>query len=242
MNNNVFAHRGYHDSKRNIPENSILSFKRAINYGYGIELDVHLLKDENIVVFHDYNLKRMCGVGKRIEECTYRELLRYNLLNTKEKIPLLSDTLSIINGKVPVLIETKVIKYNGKLEEKLAKIIKSYKGKILVQSFNWRSVLWFKKHLPGVPRGILMTDVINNKTISISNMTLKTFIVDLILKTNFISQSINSFPNKYLELKRKRKKIFAWTIRTKEEYEKGKEYCDYLICENMEKLLTRMKL
>ena len=235
MNNNVFAHRGYHDGNKNVPENSILSFKRAVKYGYAIELDVHLLKDDNVVVFHDYNLKRMCGVDKRIEECTYNELLRLNLLNTKEKIPLLSDALSIINGKVPVLIETKMIRYNGKLEEKVSKIIKSYKGKILVQSFNWKSILWFKKNMKNISRGILMLNAINNKTISISSMTIKTFIFDLVLKTNFISQSINSFPNKYLALKRKNKKIIAWTIKTKKDYEKGKKYCDYLICENMEK-------
>lgn len=234
MKDNIFAHRGYHDIKKNIPENSLLSFKRAARYGYGIELDVHLLSDGNVVVFHDYSLKRVCGIDKLIEDCTYPELLNYNLFNTHNKIPLLSDVLLTVNGKVPILIETKVIKFNGKLEKMIAKEISSYDGEVIIQSFNPFSVRWFKKNLPKIKRGILITDTLNQGVISIKNMTLKTFIIDFFSRSNFISYNAKLLPNKYLSFKRSRKQIFGWTIRNNKEYEHAKKYCDYLICENMD--------
>ncbi len=233
MKDNIYAHRGYHDINKKIPENSILAFKRAVRYGYGIELDVHLLNDGNIVVFHDNNLKRVCGVDKAIELCTYAELLNYNLLGTKEKIPLFKDVLSVINGSVPILIETKVIKFDGKLESILLKALKGYTGKVLVQSFNPFSVLWFKKHSPSIKRGLLIAGVMDKKTLSINKMTIKTFFIDLLLRSNFISYNIKFLPNKYISFKRFKKNIFGWTIRTKQEYAFAKKYCDYLICENM---------
>lgn len=234
VKDNIYAHRGYHDIKKKIPENSLLAFKRAVRYGYGIELDVHLLKDGNVAVFHDHNLKRVCGVNKMIEECTYQELLNYNLFGTLEKIPLLSEVLLMVNKRVPILIETKVIKFNGKLEEAVAKEISSYNGEVLVQSFNPFSVRWFKKNLPNIKRGVLITDAVNNKTINIKNMTLKTLVIDFFSKANFMSYNVKLLPNKYVSFKRTRNHVFGWTIRNKEEYEFAKKYCDYLICENMD--------
>ena len=55
----LIAHRGCHDIEKNVPENSMLAFDKAVENNYIIELDVHILKDGNIVVFHDDNLKRM---------------------------------------------------------------------------------------------------------------------------------------------------------------------------------------
>ena len=75
----LIAHRGYHDIKIGIPENSIPAFERAIQNKYIIELDVHILKDNNIVVFHDDNLKRMTGIDKEIKLTTYNEIKNLNL-------------------------------------------------------------------------------------------------------------------------------------------------------------------
>ena len=56
-----YAHRGYHD-KPTIPENSMPAFRRAIEHGWGAELDVHLLRDGTLAVFHDSDLKRCANV------------------------------------------------------------------------------------------------------------------------------------------------------------------------------------
>ncbi len=128
LKDKLIAHRGYHDIKKGIPENSIAAFKKAIRYNYTIELDVHLTKDGRLVVFHDNSLKRVCGVKKIIEDCTYSELLKYNLFDTKYKIPLFEEVLKLVDGKVGLLIETKIGKFNGKLEEELVKQLDNYKG------------------------------------------------------------------------------------------------------------------
>ena len=61
------AHRGFHDNRSECPENSLPAFERAIQMGYGIELDVQLTKDGVPVVFHDWDLKRAAGVDRRYE-------------------------------------------------------------------------------------------------------------------------------------------------------------------------------
>ncbi len=230
----LIAHRGFHDNDKNVPENSILAFKKAINNNYTIELDVHLTKDNKIVVFHDNNLKRVCGVKKVIEECTYKELLNYNLLNTKYKIPLLSEVLKLVDGKVGLLIETKVIKHNGKLEEELSKLLDNYNGSFAIQSFNIFSILWFKKNRKDYIRGLLSSDFKKRKDInSLKKNIAKTLILDILLKTDFISYDINALPNSYVKNKRKRKLILGWTVKSKKDYEKAINYCDNLIVDKM---------
>ena len=65
-----YAHRGLHDNEHGIPENSMAAFQRAVDKGYGIELDVHLTADNQLVVFHDDTLTRMCGINKKIRICS----------------------------------------------------------------------------------------------------------------------------------------------------------------------------
>ena len=69
-----FAHRGLWNMERGIPENSLPAFKKAVDHGFAIELDVHLTSDGQIVVFHDDTLKRMCQLDQSVESMTYDEL------------------------------------------------------------------------------------------------------------------------------------------------------------------------
>ena len=121
------AHRGFFDNKKGVPENSIPAFQKAVEYGFGIELDVQLSKDGYLLVFHDDNLKRMCGVDKKLREMNYEEILQYSLLNTNEKIPLFTEVLKVIGGKVPLIVE---VKYEGDVinaTQKTAEIMDEYK-------------------------------------------------------------------------------------------------------------------
>ena len=68
-----FAHRGFHDKPR-IPENSLPAFRRAVQCGFGAELDVHLMKDGRLAVIHDASLLRTAGVDVQIEDLTAEEL------------------------------------------------------------------------------------------------------------------------------------------------------------------------
>ena len=67
LKSNLIAHRGYHSKEEGIPENSIPAFKKAMENKYIIELDVHILKDGQVIVFHDDDLERMTGVKKLVK-------------------------------------------------------------------------------------------------------------------------------------------------------------------------------
>ena len=144
LSRSLIAHRGYHNNKKGIPENSVLAFKKAIDNNYLIELDVRLTKDKKLVVFHDDNLKRVCGVNKKVKDLTYKELLKYNLFDTTLKVPLFSDVIKLVNGRVPILIETKYHNRYGVLEKILINELSNYRGLYAIQSFYPMSLLWLK--------------------------------------------------------------------------------------------------
>lgn len=102
-----FAHRGLHDNAGEAPENSMAAFSKAVEAGYGMELDVHVTKDGIPVIFHDFKLERICGAEGIIEDYTYEELQQFTLCSSEEKIPKLEELLSMVRGRVPLIIEIK---------------------------------------------------------------------------------------------------------------------------------------
>ena len=107
-----YAHRGYHDKPR-IPENSIPAFRRAVQCGFGAELDVHLMKDGHLAVIHDASLLRTAGADVEIEDLTAEDLANYTLEGTEHHIPLLEEVLPIFAGKAPLIIELKAERGNA---------------------------------------------------------------------------------------------------------------------------------
>ena len=107
-----YAHRGLHDAKNGVPENSLLAFRRAVEHGYGAELDVHLTKDGKLVVMHDESLRRTAGVDRRLCDMTAEELAACRLEGTDEPVPYLEEVLPIHEGKTPLVVEIKPYKGN----------------------------------------------------------------------------------------------------------------------------------
>jgi len=120
------AHRGYHKGNKEVPENSKAAYLAAIEKGYHIEIDVHLTKDNKVVIFHDGDLNRMCGVDKKVFESTYEELLQYPLMGGQEKMMELQEFLDLVNDQVGVLIEFKDDFLDGRLERAAYEILKNY--------------------------------------------------------------------------------------------------------------------
>ncbi len=127
----LVAHRGFFDKK--IPENSNLSFNKASEKNLPIELDVHLTKDNKIVVFHDHNLLRMCGKNIKIENLTSADLDKLHLKGTKEKIPYLEDVLANYDKDKLLIIELKLNKTNTtNLCVELSKLLSLYPQKNII--------------------------------------------------------------------------------------------------------------
>ena len=123
-----FAHRGYHD-KPQIPENSLPAFRRAIAHGWGAELDVHLLKDGTLVVFHDSSLSRCTGAQGMIEDLTLAELKALRLEGTDEQIPLFDGVLALFETATPLIIELKTAGNNHRaLTKAVVERLDNYSG------------------------------------------------------------------------------------------------------------------
>lgn len=159
---NYWAHRGLHSMEKGIPENSMAAFKMAVKEGMGIELDVHMTKDRRLVVFHDDTLERVCGKPGQVEEMVYRELEECHLCGTSERIPLFSDVLRYVNGRVPLLIEVKLPSKNTEICVHLTEQLKEYNGPYLVQSFNCLVLGWLKRHRADILRGQLSSDLVKS--------------------------------------------------------------------------------
>lgn len=149
------AHRGLHGS--GVPENSMAAFRRAIDKGLAIELDIRMTKDCRLVVFHDANLIRMCGTDIKLSELEYSQLAAFPLANSEERIPLFSDVLKLVDGRVPLLIEIKRGSPYGSVEKRMMNLMKDYEGEYAVQSFDPLIVLWFRLNATKVCRGQLIT-------------------------------------------------------------------------------------
>ena len=150
-----YAHRGFHDKPR-IPENSLPAFKRAVQCGFGAELDVHLMKDGHLAVIHDASLKRTAGADVLVEDLTAEELRQYTLEGTEYHIPLLEEVLPIFAGKAPLIIELKAERGNADaLTAATCALLDKYKGKYMVESFDPRCLMWLWHNRPQVLRGQL---------------------------------------------------------------------------------------
>ena len=109
---NGIAHRGLHNNE--LTENGIPAFINAINNNVAIELDVHLTKDNKLVVCHDSELKRTTGKEGIIEELTLKEIQENYSLLDKSKIPSFKEILALVKERVPLVIELKTYKKNNK--------------------------------------------------------------------------------------------------------------------------------
>lgn len=157
-----YAHRGLHGN--GAPENSLEAFRRALEGGYGMELDVHLMKDGSLAVIHDYSLKRTAGMDVRIEDLTAEELPNYRLEGTDEPIPLLPQVLSLVDGRVPLIVELKATGENfAALTEAAVTLLEGYKGLYCIESFDPRCIGWLKRNRPHIIRGQLAQNFLREK-------------------------------------------------------------------------------
>lgn len=153
-----YAHRGWHD-KPAIPENSLSAFRRALDRGWGAELDVHLLRDGTLAVFHDSDLRRCAGEEGDIEDLDREGLRRLRLEGTEEPVPLFDEVLALFEGKAPLIIELKSHKGNHKaLTEAVIARLDRYRGDYCVESFDPRVLMVLRRERPAILRGQLSMD------------------------------------------------------------------------------------
>lgn len=215
-----YAHRGLHGD--GVPENSLAAFEKACAKGFGIELDVQLSRDGEVMVFHDYTLVRMTGVEKKVCELTAKELGELRLADTDEKIPSLREVLSLVDGRVPLLVELKGESGDVSLCPKVAELLSEYHGPYCIESFNPLLLRVMRKELPDVFYGLLYTNLcVEKKKHTILNCLLSMMAFNFLAKPNFIAYNENYRGAFCVRLTTKfyRAPRFVWTVRSKENFE-----------------------
>ena len=214
---NRFAHRGLHSD--GAPENSMAAFKAAVRHGFGIELDVRLSKDGELVVFHDDDLERVVGSRGAVKDFTADELSKMRLMGTGEGIPRFADVLKMVDGRVPLLVEIKELPNDSAVSVAAAKMLKGYKGPYIIESFNPLSLMRVAKILPKVPRGILSQRYLNYPQYrSPLYLALQALLLNRICKPTFVAYHHRHASSISLKLARLLGAVtYAWTVRSPEE-------------------------
>lgn len=213
-----YAHRGLHGN--GVPENSLEAFELACRNGYGIELDVQLSRDGEVMVFHDYTLVRMTGVDKKLCELDADELCTLSLGGTEQKIPTFKQVLALVDGRVPILVELKGENLDTALCPKVAGMLRAYSGDYCIESFNPLLIKDMKKHLPDSYRGLLYTNVCRDKKKkTLLNIIISGMMLNFLGRPDFIAYNKldrNSFLVK-LTTKFYHAPKFVWTVKNDEE-------------------------
>ena len=230
-----YAHRGLHGG--GVPENSLAAFEKACAEGFGIELDVQLSSDGEVMVFHDYTLVRMTGVEKKVCDLTAEELGELCLAETEEKIPTLREVLALVDGRVPLLVELKGENGNTSLCPKVAALLSEYRGPYCIESFNPLLLRAMRKELPDVFYGLLYTNLWRekkgNKKRSMLDLLLSVMFFNFLAKPNFVAYKEIYRDELCVRLATKfyRAPRFVWTVRSEENLALAHRLSEYPIFE-----------
>ena len=217
-----YAHRGLHSA--GVPENSMAAFRAALEHGYGIEFDVHLLRDGNLAIIHDASLKRTAGADVLIEDLATEDLAAYRLEGTEETIPTFRQLLDLYAGKAPLIIELKPERGNhAALTETVCRMLEDYEGVYCLESFDPRCITWLKKNRPELIRGQLSknyfgdTNGLKPSTCFMLTHSLSHFIT----MPDFTAYKFADRKNLSTWICRKLYGVqgVTWTLQTKEEYD-----------------------
>lgn len=232
-----YAHRGLHTKDRSIAENSISAFRSAVEHGYGIEFDVQLSKDGQVVVFHDDTLDRVCGIHGNVRDFTFAQLRNFPLCETADSIPLFSEVLKVVDGKVPLIVELKKCRNYSELCASTFTLLKDYHGTYCIESFDPRIVHWFRKHAKKVVRGQLSTDFSgSNEGNRFQRFLLTHLLTNWYTRPHFISYDHHHRDNVQFRMCCRLFHLLpvAWTVRDTDDFNEIKQTFQLIIFEYFE--------
>jgi glycerophosphoryl diester phosphodiesterase len=214
-----FAHRGLHYGS-GFPENSLIAFAAALEKGAGIECDLRLTSDDQIVVFHDADAWRMCASPMRIGESTLDELGRLRLGG--HSMPTLTSLLALVAGRQPLLLEVKVDRDLWRWVPALRRELAGYDGRFGVMSLDPRLPRLLKTNLPHFRRGWVARDGLS---------PLRRRLALALASPDFLAVERTALCQPWVKHARARMPVYSWTIRTPEERAQASVHADSLIWE-----------
>lgn len=144
------AHRGFHARERGIWENSRSAVLAALERGFAIEVDLQPSKDQQAMVFHDYELDRMTGHSGDIRTYNAQDLLSVSLMDGADTVWRFADLLDTVKGRVPLVAEMKGRSgCDTGFVASVGDALRTYRGPVAVMSFSHWLVEEAKETLPG---------------------------------------------------------------------------------------------
>ncbi|PZR65634.1 MAG: glycerophosphodiester phosphodiesterase [Stutzerimonas stutzeri] len=204
------AHRGYHDLNRKVWENTLSAFARAADAGFAIECDLQYAADAVPVVFHDDDLKRLCGIEGDVRQRTAAELGLLKVGGTEDGVPTLRRLLDLVKGRVPLVLEL-----NGREGDDdgfamaVLDTIEDYDGPVALMSFDH----WLLKDLTaiGTSRPVGLTaEGARPENFAVHEEAMQ-------LGLDFISYHYGHLPNAFISRQRDLgRQVITWTVRDDE--------------------------
>ncbi|MEB2630849.1 glycerophosphodiester phosphodiesterase [Peribacillus frigoritolerans] len=211
---------GHRGASGYCPENTMASYKKAIELGADfLEVDIHLSKDDVLVVHHDPTLDRTTNGKGNLRDYTAAELKEldagswYHSRYKNERIPLLREVLENFGSEVGILIELKHPSAYPGIEEKLAEELGEFqecstsKNKIMVHSFDMESMKRFHQLMPDIQVGVLIKRRINDQKLR----EIAEFASFLNPKQTILSTKLQ------MRIQKHGMKVFTWTVNNKKQ-------------------------
>lgn len=150
------AHRGLHDAKNAIIENTRSAFARAIAQNYAIECDLQVTGDGEAVVFHDETLDRLMQAEGHVADHAAADLQSMAFKAGSDHIQTLAELLGQVRGRVPLVIELKSLwDGNEALARRAVAVVANYDGPLCFMSFDPGVVAAVRRLAPDIIRGIV---------------------------------------------------------------------------------------
>ena len=234
------AHRGLHDRAALAEENSLSAFRRAIDHGYGIELDVRPSAEGRAMVFHDADLGRMTGETGILSEVPARELGRIRLGAGGDSIPTLQEVLKLVAGRVPVLVEIKdpdntLSAAGSAVDEDVARVLRLYEGPVAAMSFNPNTVAEVRRLAPQIAIGLVTCDFPELYWPQVSVARRKQLAsLDSVdgVGASFISHARTDLDSpRVMRVKKAGLPVLSWTIRSRQQEIEARKIADNITFE-----------
>lgn len=237
------AHRGYHDADNGIIENTPSAIQRAVDHGFGIEVDVQETSDGEALVFHDALLDRVADGTGRVAEHTSEELVRMNMRTGIDRLWVLSDLFDLVGGRVPLVIEIKSLMRRdaqGAFVRHIVDQVAAYNGPACIKTYDADMLSIARAHNSNVLRGIVADSARPGpeyKRFSRMDRFIQRHLLHAPrTRPDFVSYCVNDLPMPATRLMRSVFKVpvMTWTVRTTEQRETAARHADQIVFEGFD--------
>lgn len=227
------AHRGLHDLAAGRPENSLAAFDAAAESGYPCELDVQLTDSGDLVVLHDFDLKRATGRAGRTASLTAAALPGTRLFGTREKVPTLAQVLDCVRGRIPLQVEIK--RASGDNPQILARAVlnalKEDRGEHAISSFD--PFVVYQLRAAGSPYAVGQISGLLKEQPLLRQLAGRYMIANPLTRPDFLSYELAGLPSPLVKLWRDRgTPVISWGVKSPDDELRARKHADNIIFDN----------